>query len=63
MEKICESCKKPIKTNQFQKRKRLCTECAYELKKVSVKEKYWKTKDKNRHKYWKDKLSILKNNK
>jgi predicted amidophosphoribosyltransferase len=51
---ICKTCGKEMKISPAQGRKKMCTECAYEIKKIRSSEKYWGKKAPNstRHKYW-----------
>jgi predicted amidophosphoribosyltransferase len=60
---ICKTCGREMKISPAQGRKKMCTECAYEIKKVRSSERYWNKKDPKsvRYTYWKNKLdSMLK---
>jgi ribosomal protein L37E len=52
--KICKTCGKEMKIKPSQTRKKMCTECAYEIKKIRSSERYWSKKapGSTRHQYW-----------
>lgn len=61
--KICKTCGREMKTKPSQSRKVMCTECAYEIKKVRSSERYWSKKAPNstRHQYWRGRLQEMNN--
>lgn len=58
---ICKTCGREMEIKNTQKRKKMCTECAYDLKKARSSERYWSKKAPNstRHKYWKSRLDYM----
>lgn len=58
---ICKTCGKEININSSQGRKKMCTECAYEKKKVLSSERYWAKKDNGstRHQFWAGRLKEM----
>jgi len=60
---ICKICGKEMKIKPYQSRKKMCTECAYEIKKVRSSEKYWSKKAPNstQHQYWSGRLQLMNN--
>lgn len=59
--KICKTCGKEMKVRPAQGRKQMCSECAYEIKKIRSSERYWSKKDKGstRHQFWAGRLKEM----
>ncbi|MDD2657841.1 MAG: hypothetical protein PHD04_04265 [Candidatus Pacebacteria bacterium] len=58
---ICKTCGIEMRIKPSQGRKKMCTKCSYELKKIRSSAKYWEKKDKGstRHLYWEGRLSEM----
>lgn len=58
---ICKVCGNEMKIKPSQGRKKMCTECAYEIKKIRSSERYWSKKDNGstRHQYWAGRLGEM----
>lgn len=68
MKKICKICGLEMEIKNTQQRKKMCTVCAYDLKKARSSERYWSKKapHSTRHQFWRGRLQsmekALKNN-
>jgi ribosomal protein L37E len=62
--KICKNCGDEFQMSNFQKRKVMCSKCAYERKKIRSSEKYWSEKapGSTKHKYWRGRLQNFDEN-
>ena len=58
---ICKTCGREMKISPAQGRKKMCTECAYEIKKVRSSERYWNKKEtgSTRHQFWAGRLKEM----
>ena len=59
--KICKTCGKEMEIKNTQKRKKMCTLCAYEIKKDRSSERYWSKKENGstRHQFWAGRLKEM----
>lgn len=59
----CAICGREVEINAFQSRKKMCSHCAYDLKKARSSEAYWRKKAPNspRHQYWVGRYQQMKN--
>lgn len=58
---ICKTCGKKIRLRASQARKKMCTTCSYELKKIRSSAIYWKRKSygSTRHQFWEGRLKEM----
>jgi len=58
---ICKTCGREMNIKPSQGRKKMCTECAYEIKKIRSSERYWSKKDNGltRHQFWAGRLKEM----
>lgn len=58
---ICKTCGLAMNIKNTQKRKKMCTECAYDMKKARSSERYWGKKAPNstRHQFWRGRLQSM----
>jgi len=58
---VCKTCGVLMKIKPSQTRKKMCTRCAYDIKKIRSSVKYWEKKDRNstRYRYWRGRLQAM----
>jgi hypothetical protein len=58
---ICKTCGSEMNIKPSQGRKKMCTACAYEIKKIRSSERYWSKKDNGstRHQFWAGRLKEM----